>query len=253
MRFILFLLVTCAVLSARAQVVQGKVSDGNSKEALTGVLVYWPGTSTGQYTDESGEFTIDVPNGAVDLVFAYVGYAGDTMRYTGQTFVDVALLPWDNATTVVIEGEIKSTEINARDPQKFQVLSEKELCKAACCNLSESFETNASIDASFTDAITGTRQIKMLGLDGRYTQILFDNIPTVRGLSSVYGLSYLPGPWVKEISISKGTGSVISGYESITGQINVAHKAREMKERVFINAYAGSQGRIEYDHSKACR
>ncbi|MCC6601166.1 MAG: TonB-dependent receptor [Crocinitomicaceae bacterium] len=227
------------------QTVSGKVTDAATNEPLQGALIFCPGTSAGVYSSGDGSYDLRVPEGADKIVFAYVGYKGDTIPYTGQLSLDIALYPTDNISTVVIEGENKSTEINLLDAQKFQVLSEKELCKAACCNLSESFETNASIDASFTDAITGTRQIKMLGLEGRYTQILFDNIPSVRGLASIYGLSYVPGSWVKEISISKGAGSVISGYESITGQINVAHKSREMKERIFINAYLGSQGRAE--------
>jgi len=125
------------------------------------------------------------------------------------------------------------------------VMNEKELCKAACCNLSESFETNASVDAAYADAITGTRQIRMLGLEGKYTQMLFDNIPSVRGLSSTYGLTYVPGPWVKNIYITKGVGSITSGYESMAGQINVALKNPDTAERFDLNADAGSGGRTE--------
>ena len=93
--------------------------------------------------------------------------------------------------------------------------------KAACCNLSESFETNPSVDVSFADAVTGTRQIQMLGLAGKYSLISRENMPNVRGLISNYGLTYTPGVWIQSIQVTKGIGSVANGYESITGQINV--------------------------------
>src|SRR5690606_28744832 len=99
-------------------------------------------------------------------------------------------------------------------------ISSSELLKAACCNLSEAFETNPSIDVNFSDAITGNKQIKMLGLNSPYILIAEENIPAVRGASQAYGLSFIPGTWVESIQITKGAGSVVNGYESISGQIN---------------------------------
>lgn len=223
------------------------VNEKGSKESLPGAMVFWLNTTEGVFTNSDGRFEIDLVENHPYLIVAMVGYAPDTLLITDQKDVEITLEPTQDLRTIQIVEEIGATMINLKDAQLSQVMTEKELCKAACCNLSESFETNASIDASFTDAITGTRQIKMLGLDGRYTQVMFDNIPSVRGLASIYGLSYVPGPWIREISISKGVGSVINGHESITGQINVAHKNAQMKERLFINAYAGSQGRLEFN------
>jgi len=100
------------------------------------------------------------------------------------------------------------------------VITSKELLKAACCNLAESFETNPSIDVNFSDALTGTKQIKMLGLTSPYLMITEENIPSVRGASQAYGLSFTPGTWIESVQITKGAGSVINGYESISGQIN---------------------------------
>ncbi|OQX97263.1 MAG: hypothetical protein B6I20_12985 [Bacteroidetes bacterium 4572_117] len=117
--------------------------------------------------------------------------------------------------------------------------------QAACCNLSESFETNPSVDVSFTDAVTGTRQIMMLGLAGPYTQITRESIPDVRGFSAIYGLSYIPGPWIEGIQLIKGTGSVANGYESIAGQINVELRKPESMDKLFFNAYANEGGRLE--------
>jgi outer membrane receptor for ferrienterochelin and colicin len=225
--------------------VTGKLLDG-TKEPLVFANVVWKDTRSGTLTNEQGKFNIGIPPGANLLIIYYIGFKSDTIVYSGQREINVVLNQLDSGgKDIVIEGERSSTFINSRDPQLFQVMNEKELCKAACCNLSESFETNASVDAAYADAITGTRQIRMLGLEGKYTQMLFDNIPSVRGLSSTYGLTYVPGPWVKNIYVTKGVGSITSGYESMAGQINVALKNPDTAERFHLNAYAGSGGRTE--------
>ena len=124
-------------------------------------------------------------------------------------------------------------------------VSSKELLKAACCNLAESFETNPSIDVNFSDALTGTKQIKMLGLTSPYLLIAEENIPMVRGASQVYGLSFVPGTWVESIQITKGAGSVVNGYESISGQINT-ELIKPLKDiPFFLNAYGDSGNRYE--------
>ncbi|MCG8697054.1 MAG: TonB-dependent receptor, partial [Bacteroidales bacterium] len=147
----------------------------------------------------------------------------------------------------------KSTELSMFDPIKYEKMGEKELLKAACCNLSESFETNPSVDVSFTDAVTGTRQIQLLGLAGPYTQITRENMPDVRGLSSVYGLTYTPGPWIESIQLNKGTGSVANGYESIAGQINVELRKPEDADRLYLNLFANESGRTEVNANLAHR
>ncbi|TAL58924.1 MAG: TonB-dependent receptor, partial [Bacteroidetes bacterium] len=128
----------------------------------------------------------------------------------------------------------------------------KELTNAACCNLSESFDRNASVDVNFTDAVSGTKQIQMLGLDGIYTQILYENLPFVRGLSASHGLTYIPGPWVEAIFVTKGTGSVVNGYESITGQIQIEMLEPDKADRFYINGYANGENRFELNahHAK---
>jgi outer membrane receptor for ferrienterochelin and colicin len=241
---VLLINVCLAAAQGLSGTVTGEWADGKT-ETLVGATVIWKDTRSGTVTNEQGQFHIGIPPGASALVVVYIGFQADTITYTDQKEINVVLKQTGSGKEIVIEGERASTYINSRDPQLFQVLNEKELCKAACCNLSESFETNASVDAAYADAITGTRQIRMLGLEGKYTQILFDNIPAVRGLSSTYGLTYVPGPWVKNIYVTKGVGSITSGYESMAGQINVALKNPDTAERFHLNAYAGSGGRTE--------
>ncbi|WP_264536055.1 TonB-dependent receptor plug domain-containing protein [Flavobacterium sp. N1736] len=125
------------------------------------------------------------------------------------------------------------------------VITSKELLKAACCNLAESFETNPSIDVNFSDALTGTKQIKMLGLTSPYLMITEENIPSVRGASQAYGLSFTPGTWIESVQITKGAGSVINGYESISGQINTELLKPLSDIPFFLNAYGSTDSRFE--------
>lgn len=105
----------------------------------------------------------------------------------------------------------------------------------ACCNLAESFENSASVTVGYSDATTGARQIRLLGLSGIYTQMLDENRPVMRGLSSPFGLSYVPGSWLESIQIAKGSPSVINGVESMTGQINLEHRKPTDEKPLFVN------------------
>ena len=134
---------------------------------------------------------------------------------------------------------------------KGEMISFAGLCKMACCNLAESFENSASVTVGYSDAISGARQIKMLGLAGTYTQILDENRPIMRGLSAPYGLSYTPGMWLNSIQVSKGVASVTAGHEAITGQINLEHRKPTDEERLFVNLYLDDELRPEANISTA--
>jgi outer membrane receptor for ferrienterochelin and colicin len=147
--------------------------------------------------------------------------------------------------TIKVVGAKKGIRKSLTTTANTSVVSSKELLKAACCNLAESFETNPSIDVNFSDALTGTKQIKMLGLTSPYLMITEENIPSVRGASQAYGLSFTPGTWVESIQITKGAGSVVNGYESISGQINT-ELIKPLKDiPFFLNAYGSSDSRFE--------
>jgi outer membrane receptor for ferrienterochelin and colicins len=146
---------------------------------------------------------------------------------------------------VTVEANRKGLKKSLSGTANTTVVSSKELLKAACCNLAESFETNPSIDVNFSDALTGTKQIKMLGLTSPYIMITEENIPSVRGASQAYGLSFTPGTWVESIQITKGAGSVVNGFESISGQINT-ELIKPLKDIPFyLNAYSSTDSRFE--------
>ena len=124
-------------------------------------------------------------------------------------------------------------------------LNREELCKAACCNLGESFTTNPAVDVNYSDAATGAKQIKLLGLSGTYVQMLTENLPNFRGAAAPFALDYVPGPWMNSISVSKGCSSVRNGYEAITGQINVQYLEAESEPGVTVNLYGNTKSRFD--------
>ncbi len=235
-------------LSSSAQKVMGLVVEMDAKgkdQPLAGANIYWLGTTQGSTTRDNGMFLIDRLAGNSQLVISFVGYRTDTIQITDQTNIKVELKPDLVLQEVVVEGWKPSTVANLSSGINVIEMNEKELFKAACCNLSESFETNPSVDVAFTDAITGTRQIQMLGLSGPNTMISLENMPGVRGLASSQGIQFIPGTWINSIQVTKGVGSVVNGYESIAGQINVELKKPQESDKVYVNGYVNSSGRTE--------
>ncbi|MGB1076203.1 MAG: TonB-dependent receptor [Flavobacteriales bacterium] len=215
---------------------------------LPGAYVEVKGRELAAATDAHGFFKLKGVFEGDTLVATMVGYTGVGLVYEGQVFLEMALTSGVELGQAEVIAQDRGTSFSLIDPLNAQVINRKELVKAACCNLSEAFETNASVDASFTDAVTGTRQIRMLGLDGKYTQIQVDNLPGPRGLSAVLGLTFIPGDWVESIQISKGAGSVTGGHESMTGQINVAMKNPMNADPLHVNLYSNASGRVEWNH-----
>ncbi|TDX84562.1 outer membrane receptor protein involved in Fe transport [Epilithonimonas xixisoli] len=149
---------------------------------------------------------------------------------------------------VKLVREKEATAISKKEAGLIFNINSKELLKAACCNLSESFETNATVDVSFSNAVTGTKQLKMLGLDQKYTLLTKEQLPEIRGLASAYGLNFIPGKWIGGIQLTKGGSTVVNGYESITGQINtelLKSHDDDKKSETEINLFSDNNGRVE--------
>ncbi len=226
-------------------------SDG---EALPGANLVWAGTTAGTSTNTAGYFTIKKIKKHDLLVASFVGYTSDTVRIDPDTdYIEIFLSENSLVSEVTVIGRAPGAHIDREATIATVNITAAELCKAACCNLSESFVTNASVDVNYADAATGAKQIQLLGLAGSYVQILTENIPSMYGLGAAYGLSYVPGPWMESIQVSKGTSSVRNGNESITGQINVEYKKPAAGELVFINGFVSDAGRIETNANASVR
>ncbi len=213
---------------------------------VEGVSVHWLDTNVGTVTNAKGWFTIPYKKEYKKLVISYLGYKTDTLIITSLEPIHHYLTPENSSLEeITINSKRKAIQRSFLSTVNTFTVNQEELLKAACCNLAESFETNPSIDVSFSDALTGTRQIQMLGLKSPYLLITQENIPSVRGASQVFGLTFTPGTWVESIQISKGAGSVVNGFESISGQINTELVKPLTDNNFFLNAYSSLNGRLE--------
>ena len=220
--------------------------ENNKTYPLTGASVFWQNTTIGTVTDIEGAFQLERTPETDLLIISYVGFKTDTLKIqmpfiTHQMIQDQD----DELDEVTLTQRRKASQKSYIETQNILKVSSDELLKAACCNLSESFETNPAIDVNFSDALTGTKQIKMLGLSSTYLLISEENIPMVRGASQAYGLTFTPGTWVESIQISKGAGSVTNGFESISGQINTELKKPMTDLPFFLNLFGSINGRYE--------
>ena len=212
---------------------------------LPGANVYWQNTTTGTMTDVDGKFSVPFTEENNQLVISFIGFKTETLSVNSNKFIRQVLQSTSELDEVTLASQKQTTAKSYLKAANTFTVTNDELLKAACCNLSESFETNPSIDVNFADAVTGTRQIKMLGLTSPYILIATENIPYVRGASQAQGLSFIPGTWVESIQITKGAGSVVNGFESITGQINAELVKPTKDHNFFLNLYGASSQRLE--------
>ena len=213
-------------------------SENNNDIPIQGANVYWENSDIGTITNQNGDFNIKLLQNK-KLVISYVGFITDTITVTNKLYIEHYLKESNSESLdeVTVTKRRRSSQRTYLMPQNIINVSEEELLKAACCNLSESFETNPSVDVNHNDAITGTKQIEMLGLKSPYILITEENIPMVRGASQTFGLGFTPGTWIESIQVTKGMGSVTNGYESIVGQINTEIKKPYTDMPFFFNLF----------------
>ena len=220
-------------------------SEGSKALSLSGANVYWQDSQIGVVTDFNGKFSIPFKKEFNRLIVSYVGFVSDTLTINEPRTIRLSLKPSNELDEVVVQQKRDAIQKTYFSPQNVITVNSAELLKAACCNLAESFETNPAIDVNLSDGLTGTKQIQMLGLTSPYLLITQENIPMVRGASQAYGLTFTPGTWIESIQITKGAGSVVNGYESISGQINTELVKPLTDNAVFVNGYANENGRYE--------
>lgn len=228
--------------------IRGKVfelDESGKEQDLEGATVFLLKLQKGTFTNAQGQFKLPWSEGDT-LVIRHISYEDDTLLVVpGQEYYRTVLSAPATQATVEIRSRVGASEFSMLDPMGVQTLGRKELCKAACCNLGESFQANGAVDVSNSDAATGSREIRLLGLAGRYSQLLTEKRTMTRGLGAVYGLNYIPGDWIESIQISKGAGAVVDGYESMTGEINVELRKPQDMDPLHLNLYQNNNGRTE--------
>ena len=217
------------------------------KQPLPGVNIYWEGSINGTISKADGSFQIRQNESHKLLVFSFVGYKQQEIYVDNIKVLEVIMEPNLELEEVTVIKKDRGTYLSVINPIQTENINDAELHKAACCNLAESFETNPSVDLSFSDAITGAKQIRLLGLDGTYSLMQVENMPNLRGLATTLGMSYIPGPWMESIQVSKGAASILNGYDAIAGQINAEMKKPDSNEKIFLNVYGNMEGRYEFN------
>jgi hypothetical protein len=240
-----------------AQTFRGHVyTDENGKKVpLQGAVVYFSGTANGVETDKKGAFTIEKKNSDEKyLVANMVGYTSDSLLISeASDKIEFTLLEGVELEGVTVSKNRDGTVLSRLTSAKTELITSTGLKKMACCNLSESFENSATVTVGFTDAVSGAKQVQLLGLPGIYSQLLTENVPAMRGLLSNFVWSYVPGSWMESIQVSKGASSVVNGFESISGQINLEMKKPNYTDPLFINLYADHLGRYEANLTSAAQ
>lgn len=250
-KIIIFLLLLSPNLMGQnsSYTIKGEVVTLNQKgekEPIPGAKLKWMVNKDLALSGNDGRFEIKASALPDTLIISFTGFKTLFFEVTNPDIDYTFNLKEGRVLDgVVVIGENLGKHIDLMDPFHVEKIGTEELRKAACCNLSESFETNASVDVNITDAVSGAKKIQMLGLDGVYTQLQWENIPLVRGLSTSYGLNFTPGTWIESIQITKGTGSVVNGYESMAGMINLELKKPNESERLYVNTYGNKFGRAE--------
>ncbi len=232
-------------LHAQTHALYGIVTNEKA-EVLAGATVRWADTTGGTVTDTLGRFWLPKRCHEATLLIQYPGY----------TTAQVQVLPEEDSLWIEVNGVRRLQEVTIREhrfdtristlePRNVEHIERNELRKAPCCNLSESFETNGAADVTYSNALTGVKEIQMLGLRGIYSQFLVENRPTLQGIATPYSFEYLPGTWLHGIQLAKGASSVRQGFAGISGQINAELVKPSQDKPLFINAFTSTEGRGE--------
>lgn len=249
MKYFLLGILLIPYLALGQNVLTGKVYfvENQQLKPLDNVEIYWENTNEFTISNTNGEFKISYLNEYKKLIFSHIGFKTDTVEVANNQFINHQMQEDLVLEEVQIKSKKKDLHVSHAGINFGETLNSGELLKAACCNLSESFGTNPSVDVSFTDAVTGIKQIQLLGLSSPYILFTQENIPAIKGANQLLGFGYIPGTWIESIQIAKGAGSVINGYESITGQINFELKKPHHKDKFFFNLYGAESGRWEFN------
>jgi outer membrane receptor for ferrienterochelin and colicin len=245
LRKLIIILLIFQVRLIFAQNFTGNVLDQN-ENPLQGVLVFWLSSTTGTSTNENGYFRLTrIPENKI-LVISYTGFANDSIEIPAdELFTLIHLKEGVILNEVQIDANRSSNTFSRINPLNIEGLEEKEFKKAACCSLSESFQTSNAVDVSYSNAATGSKEIQFLGLRGLYTQLLIENRPAFNGILSQMGYDLIPGTWLNKVNIQKGASTSIYGAQSMAGAINVQLKSPHDDYPVYFNLFGDLHGRME--------
>lgn len=246
MRYVITVLVNILLpVSIFSQSITGVVTDITGKP-LVGANIVWQHQAKGTITDVNGYFSIGQVDSLHHLVISYIGFKPETIDVATVKHWEVQLIEDATLNEVTIQAKGSATRF-AADIAKVEVLGVREIQRAACCSLAGCFSTNSNVDANVTNIVTDAKELRILGLAGVYNQILVEGMPLIQGLAYPYGPNSYPGTMIEKIFVTKGANSVLQGFESITGQINMEFHKAESAPKLFANIFANSFGETQYN------
>ena len=250
MRAVLIICLWLVSYAATGQVVKGKlfVQNNAEKEILPAGMVRWVGTTVAVYANENGVFELPA-TGITDrrIIASGVGAVTDTISAGDKTYLSIVLQKDVRELNTVTITDKSGAYISTLSTTQTQVINAHELSKAACCDLAGCFGTQASVQPQTTNVVTNAQELRILGLSGVYNQVLTDGMPLVQGLSYTYGVSTYPGTVIENIYVSKGTTSVLQGYEGMSGQINMETRNPDKMDKLLLNGYVNSFGENHFN------
>jgi len=216
------------------------------EELLIGASVFWKDTKIGTVTDTAGRFSLPARDGEATLVIQYVGHTpAEVQVLPGENNLWIEVSGIKQLEAVTVTGHGFDNHVSTLETRNVESIGSKELRKAPCCNLSESFETNGAVDVVYSNALTGVKEIQMLGLRGVYSQFMVENRPTMSGIATPFAFEYLPGTWLDGIQLAKGASTVKNGFAGIAGQINAELVKPHLDKPLFVNVFTSTEGRGE--------
>ncbi|MGB5025218.1 MAG: carboxypeptidase-like regulatory domain-containing protein, partial [Saprospiraceae bacterium] len=245
MRFYLVAILSFTLIGIQGQILTGNVVDSKNN-AIQGATLYWMFSSDGTSTSDNGFFRLERKPEHQFLITNFTGYQPDTTEVApNELYIIIRLQEGLMLQTVNIQAERNSNSFSRLEPLNIESLEKKEFKKAACCSLSESFQTSNAVDVSYSNAVTGTKEIQFLGLRGLYTQFLIENRTAFDGILSTMGYDLIPGTWLDQVNILKGASSALHGSQSMAGAINVQLKKPDTDHPVYLNLFGDLHGRLE--------
>ena len=245
MKGLLVFIILISCVTVQAQTIKGKLygEDGTIREILPGGTIRWMGSDKTVLANENGVFELEL-KGIADqqIIASCTGFITDTISAEGKTYLSIVLKKEVKQLGEVVVKDSRGSYISSFSVIKTEVINQKELSKAACCDLAGCFGTQASVQAHTTNIVTNAQELRILGLSGVYNQLLVDGLPLIQGSTYTYGISTYPGTVIENIYVSKGTNSVLQGFESISGQINLDSRQPDKADRLHLNGYINSFG-----------
>jgi outer membrane receptor for ferrienterochelin and colicins len=219
------------------------LKDSTTKERLIGATAAIKGTPNGASSNTTGEVTIDnIPDGEQTLVFSYIGYEPlertFTFPVTNQPVIIFLSASSGELNEIIVEGT-RSNKSIANTPTRVEVLTE-EIDEASTMDPSKVAHLlthSTGIQVQQTSATSNTANVRIQGLDGRYTQILKDGFPLYGGFSGSLSIMQIPPLDLRQIEYIKGSASTLYGGGAISGLINLISKEPTQDETLLhLNA-----------------